>query len=84
MAHECLMVWGETRFLTKEGCFALADRTCFARMYSNPDLVILSPRAFGNSAVLFGSPRTLSQSRSAAAVSFHSGSTLSRRPFPIT
>ena len=81
IAHERLRVCGETRFWQSEGCLALAVRTCLARMYLNPDLVMRSPRALWNSAALppLGSPRTLSQSRSVVAVSLQRGGIRSRQ-----
>jgi len=82
--RECLKLCGETRFLSSEACLVPAVRICFSRIYSKPDLLMTSPRAFKKSAVAFGSPRTLSQSRRTVTVSFHKGRILSRRPFPIT
>lgn len=67
-----------------DGCFRAAVATCLARIYSNPDRVIARPVALRKSSVSPLAGRTTSQAFNAAAVSFHRGSTRSRRPLPMT
>ena len=75
---------GETRFDNRTGqCFA-AVPTCFRRMYSKPERVIGSSRAFRNSSGAKTVPLIVNHARRAAAVSFHKGRQRCLRPLPWT
>ena len=84
IAQVCRRTWGVTRLLPMDGCVRAAVAACLARMYSKPERVMARPTALRNNA---GSPlggRRASQIFNAVVVSFHNGSTRSRRPFPST
>ena len=72
------------RLSRREGCAVAARATCLRKLYSKPDRVIGVPFLLRkiSGAGVFG--RTWVQARIAAAVSFQSGKTRSRRPLPST
>src|SRR5690348_2176387 len=82
IAQVCLKTCGDTRLDAREGQRFSAMRTCFRRIYSNPARVIHPLRALINSSGAKTSFLTESQARTADAVSLHSGTQRSRRPFP--
>src|SRR3979411_772328 len=84
IAQECFRQRGEMLFVERLGQFCAAVRTCFSRMYSNPERVIAVPRALRKTSVACPAERCASQARSAAAVSRHRGKARSRRPLPST
>ena len=75
---------GEMRFPDKDGQHFAAMRACLSKMYSKPERVIGSPRAFKNSSGMEVVPLTANQDRSTAVVSFHRGKQRCFRPLPWT
>ncbi len=66
-----------------DGALRAAVATCLLRMYSKPERVIACARALQNNSGAPLTGRALSQAFTAAAVSFQSGKTRSRRPLPM-